>query len=106
MSIPKFSADRFDSSISILSLFNKALMSPTNHFATNLASSVLEEAASNIFAIVLEEEIIFASDSSRPISLMYLISFSSGSSGRFSLISFNSLSEIITGKRSGHGKYL
>ena len=81
-------------------------MSPTSQLATSLVLFVLDEASSNIFAIVFEDEIIFASDSSSPISLIYLFSFSSGSSGRFSLISINSLSEITTGKRSGHGKYL
>jgi hypothetical protein len=38
INFPKFSGDKFDSSISILSLFNKALTSPTSHLATSFAS--------------------------------------------------------------------
>ena len=50
-------------------------MSPTSQLATNLESLVLEQASSNIFAIVLDDEIIFASDSSNFDSEMYLFSF-------------------------------
>jgi hypothetical protein len=52
-----------------------------------------------MFAIVFDEAIIFASEESRFDSSTYLLSFSSGSSGRLSLISLSSLSEIHNRKK-------
>ena len=106
INVAKFSEVKFDSSISIFSLLSRALISPTSQLATSFESLVFAQASSNMLAIVFDEAIIFASDRSKFNFSAYLFSFSSGSSGRLSLISISSLSEITTGRRSGHGKYL
>ena len=56
-----------ESSISILSLFNKALTSPTSHFATSPASSVLEEVwetASDVDKIIQSKGLVQIQDES------------------------------------------
>ena len=106
ISFAKLTEDNFDSSILILSLFNRALTSPTSHLAIRLESFVFSDASSKRLAIALEEARIFASDSSKLCSLINLISFCLGSSGRVLFISSSSLSEITTGSKSGSGKYL
>ena len=75
INVAKLIEVNLESSISILSLFRRALTSPTSQLATNFESSVFEQASSNIFAIVLDDEIIFASDSSKLASEIYLFSF-------------------------------